>query len=92
MTAHDPDAETDEWITHPPPSPASTLTNQQMLDELVRRGTLSIEGVAPPFGQGRVRLTSMRYVSDWLPGPHTPQQASADAIDAAIRDYHEVGK
>ena len=79
MTIHDPDAETDEWITHPPPSPASTLTDQQMLAELVRRGTLSIEGAAPAFGQGRVRLTSMRYVSDWLPGP--PQQASADALD-----------
>ena len=42
MTIHDPDAETDEWITHPPPSPASTLTDQQMLNELARRGTLSI--------------------------------------------------
>ena len=49
MTIHDPDAETDEWITHPPPSPAATLTSQQMLDELVRRGTLS---------SGRVRLTT----------------------------------
>ena len=32
MTIHDPDAETDEWITHPPPSPAATLTDQQMLE------------------------------------------------------------
>ena len=66
MTIHDPDAETDEWIIWPPSSPVATLIDQQMLDELVLRGTLSIEGVAPPFGQGRVRLTSMRYVSDWL--------------------------
>ena len=58
MTAHDPDAETDEWITHPTPSPAATLTDQQMLDELVRRGTLS---------SGRVRLTSMHgHQSDAL--------------------------